>query len=60
MRLFWVDMDTATPWPWLAALALLATGALLFHRCRPWVAQAWQRASDEARSASGVPREGAS
>jgi branched-chain amino acid transport system permease protein len=57
MRLFWVDMDTATPWPWLAALALLAAGAFFFHRCRPLVARAWQRASDEARTAAGLPPE---
>ena len=57
MRLFWVDMDTATPWPWRAALALLAAGAFFFYRCRPVVARAWQRASDEARNAAGLPRE---
>ena len=60
MRLFWVDMDTATPWPWLAALALLTFGALVFYRYRPRVAEAWQRASDEARLAGGVSRENAS
>ncbi|HXX82609.1 MAG TPA: branched-chain amino acid ABC transporter permease [Casimicrobiaceae bacterium] len=59
MRLFWVDMDTATLWPWLAALALLAAGAFFFYRYRPRVAQAWQRASDEARAASDTPRAGA-
>jgi branched-chain amino acid transport system permease protein len=59
MRLFWLDLDTATPWPWLAALALLAAGAFLFHRCRPLVARAWQRATDEAQAAGGMPRESA-
>jgi branched-chain amino acid transport system permease protein len=59
MRLFWLDLDTATPWPWLAALALLAAGAFLFHRCRPLVARAWQRASDEAKAAGRMPRESA-
>jgi branched-chain amino acid transport system permease protein len=57
IRLFRLDLDTATPWPWLAALALLAAGAFFFHRCRPLVARAWQRASDEARAAAGMPRE---
>jgi len=60
MRLFWLDLDTATVWPWLGALALLAAGAYLLHRCRPIVARAWQRATDEARSASAMPREPAS
>lgn len=59
MRLFWVNMDTATPWPWLAALVLLAAGAFFFYRYRPSVAQAWQRATDEAQATSGMPREGA-
>jgi len=57
MRLFWVDLDTSTIWPWLGASLLLAGGAFFFHRCRPLVAAAWQRASDEARAGSGTPRE---
>ncbi len=36
MTLFWVSMDTSTPWPWLAAVALLVAGfaiaRLLWHR----------------------------
>jgi branched-chain amino acid transport system permease protein len=60
IRLFWVDLDTATPWPWLAALALLAIGAYLLYRCRPLVARAWQDANDEARAARAAAREPAS
>ena len=57
MRLFGIDMDTATPWPWLAALALLAAGVFFSRRAWPLVARAWQAANDEARAASGAPRE---
>lgn len=57
MRLFWLDVDASTPWPWLAALALLAAGAFFFRRSWPLIARAWQRASDEARASSGLPRE---
>ena len=55
MRLFWIDMDTATPWPWLAALALLVAGAFFFRRSWPLVARAWQAATDEARAAGRRP-----
>jgi hypothetical protein len=54
MRLFWIDMDSSTPWPWLAAIALLVVGFWLFRRSLPAVAEAWQRASGEARAAAGV------
>jgi branched-chain amino acid transport system permease protein len=51
IRLFALDLDTSTPWPWLAAILLLAIGALLFRRTRPLVERAWERAGAEARSA---------
>lgn len=51
MRLFWIDMDSSTPWPWLGAIALLVFGFWLFRRSLPSVADAWQRASSEARAA---------
>ena len=47
-------MDTATPWPWLAAVALLVAGAFFFRRSWPLVARAWQAANDEARAAGGA------
>ena len=48
-------IDTATPWPWLAALALLVAGAFsLSPHPGPCVARAWQAATDEARAAGGV------
>jgi hypothetical protein len=53
MQLFGIDMDTATPWPWLAALVLFAAGAFFFRRSWPLVARAWQAANDEARAARG-------
>jgi len=55
MRLFWLDWDTSTPWPWLVALVLLVAGAFFFRRSWPAVTQAWLRASDEALKVS--PRE---
>ena len=57
MRLFWMDVDTSSVWPWLSAIALLAGGAFLFNRCRRLVANAWQQASDEARTVGGMQRE---
>lgn len=54
LKLFGVDMDTSTPWPWLTAIALLVLGFYAFRRTWPLVAEAWQRASDEARARGGV------
>jgi branched-chain amino acid transport system permease protein len=53
MQLFRIDMDTATPWPWLTALVLFAAGAFFFRQSWPLVARAWEAANDEARAASG-------
>jgi len=52
IRLFWLDWDTSTPWPWLAAVTMLVAGAFLFRRTWPVVARAWQKAGDEARAGS--------
>jgi branched-chain amino acid transport system permease protein len=56
LTLFGVAMDTSTPWPWLAASALLALGFYVFRRTWPRVAEAWQQAETEARSPSGSRR----
>jgi hypothetical protein len=56
MRLFWIDMDSSTPWPWLGSIMLIVVGFWLFRRSLPLVAEAWQRASGEARAAAGVSR----
>ncbi|HSS70489.1 MAG TPA: branched-chain amino acid ABC transporter permease [Casimicrobiaceae bacterium] len=56
MTLFGIDMDYSTPWPWLAAIALLAIGAWLFRASLPLVARAWERANDEARTKAGGRR----
>lgn len=48
MRLLWIDMDAATPWPWIIALLLLAAGCVVFRRTWRTVAAAWDRASAEA------------
>ena len=58
MRLFWVRVDTATPWAWIAAVLLLVVGFQIFRRTWRYVTAAWTRAGDEARarvSAAGAP-----
>jgi branched-chain amino acid transport system permease protein len=49
MTLFWIDTDSSTPWPWLAAVALLAIGFWIFRRSLPAVSSAWERAAQAAR-----------
>jgi branched-chain amino acid transport system permease protein len=56
LTLFWIDMDTSTPWPWLAAIALLVAGFWLFRRSLPLVANAWERASEAVHAVAGVRR----
>jgi len=51
MRLFGINLDTSTPWPWIGAIALLAIGAWLLRIAAARVRSAWQAASEEARSA---------
>jgi hypothetical protein len=51
MRLFGVELDTSTPWPWLAAIASLAFGAFALRLSVRGVRDAWQRALEEAKSA---------
>jgi hypothetical protein len=48
MRIVWIMVDAATPWPWIAAIALLAGGFQVFRKSWPIVAAAWNRATDEA------------
>jgi len=48
MKLFWVGIDTATPWPWLVAGVLAVGGFYAFRKTWPYVGAAWQRACDEA------------
>ena len=44
MRLFWIAMDTAAPWPWLAAAALVIAGYFAWRLVRPRIAAAWESA----------------
>jgi len=55
MRLAGVDLDTSTPWPWLAAIGLLAIGAFLLYRSASRVKEAWQQAAEEAKAQPGPP-----
>jgi hypothetical protein len=48
MRVVWITVDAASPWPWIAAIALFAGGFLVFRKTWPIVAAAWNRATDEA------------
>ena len=48
MKLFWVSMDTATPWPWLGAAFLVVAGYVAWRWISPRVAAAWSMASEEA------------
>lgn len=48
MRIAWIAVDAATPWPWIAAIALLAGGFHVFRKTWPIVAAAWDRATVEA------------
>jgi hypothetical protein len=57
MRLFGVNLDTSTPWPWIAALALLAIGAFALRASARGVREAWQRATEQARLAPAPPKE---
>jgi branched-chain amino acid transport system permease protein len=46
MRLFWIPMDTSTPWPWIGALLAALGGYLVLRRVWPRVAHAWSLARD--------------
>jgi branched-chain amino acid transport system permease protein len=59
MRVLGVAFDTATPWPWVAAAALLAVGFVAFRATWPRVGSAWSRAMDEALSRRGPGNRGA-
>jgi hypothetical protein len=49
MKLFGIAVDTATPWPWLGAAAVMVAGYFMFCRARPLVVAAWQQATGEPR-----------
>lgn len=48
MRLLWLPVDAASPWPWIGAVAAVAGGFLLFRATWPVVAASWDRANAEA------------
>ncbi len=47
MKLFWIPMDTAKPWPWVAAALSMVAGAVALRRLWPRVSAAWQLAGEE-------------
>ena len=47
MKLFWIPMDTARPWPWLGAALALVAGAVALRALWPRVEAAWARAGEE-------------
>jgi branched-chain amino acid transport system permease protein len=52
MRLFGINVDAATPWPWITGVVLLAAGFYVFRLTWPIVAAAWERATEEANAKS--------
>ncbi|MGZ5098064.1 MAG: branched-chain amino acid ABC transporter permease [Usitatibacter sp.] len=48
MKLFGLALDTATPWPWLAAALIAAAGYVALRKAGPGVAAALQLAREEA------------
>jgi len=52
MRLFGVSLDTATPWPWVAAALLAIAGVYAVRRIGPRIAAAWSLAGEEAHVAA--------
>jgi branched-chain amino acid transport system permease protein len=52
MNLFWIPMDTSTPWPWLGAALLIVAGYLAWRWTWPHVAAAWNVAGEAARGGS--------
>ena len=47
MKLFWIPMDTAKPWPWIGAALVAGVGAFALYRAWPRVASAWAEAGEE-------------
>jgi branched-chain amino acid transport system permease protein len=56
MRLFGVDLDTSTPWPWIAAVVLVAIGGWLLRGATAGIRTAWEQAGEEARPAGAGSR----
>jgi len=54
MRILYVAVEAATPWPWIGALAAIVIGFLLFRRTWPIVANAWGEAHQEAAAAKAA------
>ena len=55
LKLFGIDVDFASPAPWLVAIALVVLGSYAFRRAWPLVAEAWRRAG-ETPGAGGEER----
>ena len=50
----WTTVDAGSPWPWIAAVVLLAVGFHVFRKTWAIVAGAWNRAIDEAGAANAA------
>ncbi|MGZ5596059.1 MAG: branched-chain amino acid ABC transporter permease [Usitatibacter sp.] len=46
MKLFWIAMNAATPWPWLGAAGVAVAGFVLLRLALPRVRAAWDLAPD--------------
>jgi branched-chain amino acid transport system permease protein len=50
MKLFWIPMDTAKPWPWIGAAVVAAIGSFALARAWPRIAAAWAEAAEEVHA----------
>ncbi|HZZ93678.1 MAG TPA: branched-chain amino acid ABC transporter permease [Usitatibacter sp.] len=50
MKLFWIPMDTAKPWPWIGAAGAAGIGAFALARAWPRIAAAWAEAGEETHA----------
>jgi branched-chain amino acid transport system permease protein len=51
MRMLGIALDAATPWPWIAAIALMAGGFVTFRKTWPIVSAAWSSVYDASAAA---------
>jgi len=47
LRLFWIEVNASTPWPWLIGFILLAAGLYWLHKASRSIGAAWERARSE-------------
>jgi len=61
MSLFWLQLDVASPWPWIVHVALIVGGIFGFRRLYPQFSEAWSSAANPLPAqteSTGTPVEG--